>query len=262
MRIFLANLILDPQEPLDINTVGEVCTAEANPLWYDLALQARGDKRRACDLEDDEVLELRLAAQAALANSNRVIVPTKTHNYFGEDKGKPLFNMEVTRAAIYIVRDPRDVAVSVRHHFGLNLDQSIALMANKQARSKPENDMVYEFYSSWSHHVESWTGHRHPGITVLRYEDMVADPPAVFLPLAQKLGITRDEKRIRKAIDFSSFRLLQKLEQDKGFVEQSPHNSQFFRSGKSGDWRGQLSRAQQKKIERSHKKVMRRFGYL
>ena len=262
MRIFLANLILDPSEPLDINTVGEVCTAENNPLWCELALKKRGDSRALNDLDDDEIPDLRLAAQAVLAERNSVIVPTKTHNYFGEHKGKPLFNMAVTRAAIYILRDPRDVALSAQHHFGLDLDDMIALMADAQALSKPENGMIYEFYSSWSHHVTSWTQHKHPGIIVLRYEDMLADPFGVFIPLARKLGITQDDKRIRRAVEFSSFKVLQKLEQDKGFVEQSPHNDRFFRSGKSGDWKGKLTPAQQKSIEQSHATVMRQFGYL
>ncbi|WP_343561266.1 sulfotransferase domain-containing protein [Kiloniella sp. b19] len=262
MRIFLANLILNPDEPLDINTVGEVCTSEANPIWFEAVLKRNGDDRKTDDLSNEEILDIRLEAQEYLARSNKVIVPTKTHNYFGEDDGKPLFNMNVTKAAIYIVRDPRDVAVSAQHHFGLDLDGSINLMADESARSKPENGMAYELYSSWSNHVESWTRHKHPGIIVLRYEDMIADPFKIFIPLAKKLGITQDEKRIRKAVEFSSFKVLQDLEKKKGFVEQSQHNSQFFRSGKSGDWRDKLNEKQRYRIEKAHKVQMKRFGYL
>ncbi|WP_343561262.1 sulfotransferase domain-containing protein [Kiloniella sp. b19] len=262
MRAFLANLIADRDEPLDLNRIGELCTSEANGIWGNGYLKKAGDNRKVSDLTNDEILELRLRFQAHMVASNRMIVPAKTHNFMGAHNGKPLFNMDVTQAAIYILRDPRDVALSFQHHLGKSLDYTIDYMASDKARSEAAPGMIYEFYSSWSNHVESWTRNRHPKIIVLRYEDMVADPFGVFVPLAKKLGITKDEGRIKKAIEFSSFKVLQKLERETGFVEQSEHNTQFFRSGKKGDWEGKLTETQQQKIEQNHGKIMKQFKYL
>jgi hypothetical protein len=41
----------------------------------------------------------------------------------------PLVTPAVTAGAIYIVRDPRDVAVSYSRHLGRPLDETIELMA-------------------------------------------------------------------------------------------------------------------------------------
>src|SRR3546814_17891350 len=78
--------------------------------------------------------------------------------------------------------------------------------------------IVHELQSSWSNHVESWTKWNHPGILVVRYEDLLADPLDQFGRLARHFGISTDAARIRKAVEFSSFNQLQKLELTEGFV--------------------------------------------
>ena len=40
---------------------------------------------------------------------------------------------ELTAGAIYIVRDPRDIAVSFSHHVGRSIDDTIAFMADPEA---------------------------------------------------------------------------------------------------------------------------------
>src|SRR3546814_4923466 len=73
-----------------------------------------------------------------------------------------------------------------------------------------------------------------PGILVVRYEDLLADPLDQFGRLARHFGISTDAARIRKAVEFSSFNQLQKLELTEGFVERSIHSERFFRAGQIG----------------------------
>jgi hypothetical protein len=191
------------------------------------------------------------------------ILPFKTHNYLGEDCGHPLLAMEATRASIYILRDPRDVALSATDHFGVSVDETIEIMSREGAigHATPGRS-VYEVLSSWSIHVKSWTQRQHGRLLVVRYEDLLADPYGEFGKIARKLGITTEETRIRRAVEHASFKILQQMERETGFIERSDSSEKFFRSGRSGGWKDELTPEQAKRIERDHREQMARFGYL
>lgn len=258
MRAFLANLILDAAEPLPLKRIGEVCPSEPAEMWF----QPLCD-RPASELSAEQVAGLRQKAQERVVSLNKNIVPMKTHSYFGEDYGQAIFSMKATFGAIYILRDPRDVVLSAADHFGKSLDEMIDKMADPASLAAPmAGSIVHELTSSWSNHVESWTKWNHPGIYVLRYEDMLADPLDQFGRVARHFGISTDRARIRKAVEFSSFKQLQRLEADHGFVERSVHSERFFRSGRSGSWRDKLTPEQVRRIEQDHGAQMKRYSYL
>lgn len=258
MRAFLANLIVDPPEPLPLNRIGEICPSEPAERWFQPFC-----KGAVAGLAAAQVAALRVRAQERTVSLNTNVVPMKTHSYFGEDHGHPIFSMKAIFGAIYIIRDPRDVVLSAADHFGLTLDQMIEKLADPGAiAAAMSGTIVHEMQSSWSNHVESWTKWNHPGIYTLRYEDMVAAPQDQFSRVARRFGISDDSGRIEEAIAFSSFDQLQKQEAEQGFSERSLHSEKFFRSGRSGAWREVLSAEQVARIERDHGTQMRRFGYL
>ena len=257
MRAFLANLILDPPEPLPLKRIGEVCPSEPAEMWFKPLCE-----RPLAELTAREIAGLRVKAQERVVSLNKNVVPMKTHSYFGEDCGYPIFSMPATLGAVYIIRDPRDVALSAADHFGKGLDETIEMMANPLALCLPMPGLVvHELQSSWSNHVESWTKWNHPGIFTVRYEDLLAEPLDQFGRVARRFGITTDRDRIAKAVAFSSFRQLQQMEADQGFVERSIHSEKFFRSGRSGGWRDRLTPEQARRIESDHAEQMKRFGY-
>jgi hypothetical protein len=55
---------------------------------------------------------------------------------------------------------------------------------------------------------------------------------------------------------------MQRQEQEKGFKEKSPSCVSFFYKGEIGSWRNVLNKKQVQTIIRSHKDVMKQFGYL
>ena len=61
------------------------------------------------------------------------LVFVKTHNALILVEDAPLITPEVTAGAIYIVRDPRDIAVSFSRHRGRSIDDTIAFMADPEA---------------------------------------------------------------------------------------------------------------------------------
>lgn len=258
MRAFLANLILDSPEPLALTRIGEICPSEPAEVWF-----RPFAKGKVADMSAKEIAALREKAQERAVSLNKNVVPMKTHSYLGEDSGHPIVSMKATYGAVYIIRDPRDVAVSAADHFGRSVDGMIAMMADPFATcAAMPGVIVHELQSSWSNHVESWTKWNHPGIAAVRYEDLLADPFDQFGRVARRFGITADKARIRKAVEFSSFKQLQKLEAEQGFGERSIHSERFFRAGQSGGWRDKLTAAQVERIESDHGVQMKRFGYL
>jgi len=258
MRAFLANLILDAAEPLPLKRIGEVCPSEPAEIWF-----RPFTKGKVSDLPAKEIAALRVKAQERVVSLNKNVVPMKTHSYLGEDCGHPILSMKATFGAVYIIRDPRDVAISAADHFGKTLDEMIEMMADPLALAVAmPGTIVHELQSSWSNHVESWTKWNHPGIFTARYEDLLADPLDQFGRVAHHFGITTDKARIQKAVEFSSFGQLQKLEVEQGFAERSIHSEKFFRSGRSGGWRDKLTAAQIERLESDHAVQMKRYGYL
>lgn len=257
-RAFLANLILDPPEPLPLRSIADICPSEPHEMWY----QPLCDKPVG-EMKADELAPLRGQAQERVVSLNKNVVPMKTHSYLGEDRGHPIFSMKATYGAVYIIRDPRDVAISAADHFGCSIDRMIEMMGDPLSETAPlPGTIIHELVSTWSNHVESWTQWNHPGIFVVRYEDLLTDPVDQFGRIARHFGISTDKARIKKAVEFSSFKQLQKLEAEQGFIERSEHSERFFRSGRSGGWREKLTSAQVAQVERDHAKQMKRFGYL
>jgi len=258
VRIFIANLILNEPEPVPFARIGSVCAGEAHEIWF-----RPFTDRPVSELSRAEIAKLRSRVQICAARAMKHITPMKTHNYRGEDCGYPLISVEATRAVIYILRDPRDVALSAADHYGVPVAETIKTM-NKESTigNATPGHVVHEVHSSWSIHVKSWTEHRQGKLHVVRYEDLLADPYGEFGKIARKLGITTEEARIRRAVGHASFDTLQGMERDRGFDERSEYSEKFFRSGRSGGWKEALTPGQAKRIERDHGEQMKRFGYL
>jgi len=187
---------------------------------------------------------------------------TKTHNMFGQYNNLPLHNVTVMAGAIYVVRNPLDVVLSVADHFGLSVDDAIEFMGNEETGTPTNEENVAGYMGSWSTHVASWTVQSHPSIVVVRYEDLQDKPNKAFGSVARLLGMDSDRRRVRKAIQFSSFRELKKQELAEGFAEKSPNSRHFFRKGTKNQWAEALSDEQILKIVDRHREQMTRFGYV
>jgi hypothetical protein len=190
------------------------------------------------------------------------LVFVKTHNASIAVAGVPMVTPEVTAGAIYIVRDPRDVAISFSQHTGRGVDEMIAFMADPEAAAGGTDHTVYERFSSWSIHAYFWTRNPNPRLHVMRYEDMLARPERAFGDVIRFLGEEPPPARLARAVSFSAFGELSAQERAAGFGERPDAAvAPFFRAGRAGQWRQILTRAQSDRIERDHDSMMRRFGY-
>lgn len=255
-RAFLHNLLINPDEPADINRFNSFCLGENKAEYYN-----HFDPRPLSTLTRKEVAELRPKAHHLLTQAFPDSVFVKTHNYLGEWEGVPLVTMEYTAGAIYIVRNPLDVTISFARHFGITIDEAIEQMADLSMGTPTTDLIVRQVYSSWSNHVKSWTQRRGPNVHVLRYEDMFSQPFKTFGGVARFLGLNPPRERLQRAIANSSFKVLRAQEQEHGFVERTAH-SRFFRVGQAGQWRKVLSPEQVAATVSAHREQMARFRYV
>jgi hypothetical protein len=256
LRAFLHNLLRDPPEGYDINSMDDFTIGDNAVSWY-IPLIGRPPG----DWTFEEVGRVRRKAHEAMTRAYPDSVFVKTHNALASDPYSPLITLELTAGAIYIVRNPLDVAISYSHHLGETIDQTIEILNSPSAGTPNTMKNVRQSLRTWSEHVQSWTARPHPGLHILRYEDMLDEPDKTFGGVAAFLGLKPPRERFLRAIERCRFEELRKREEAHGFIERSELAERFFREGRAGQWREVLTEAQAKCIVDAHRPTMRRFGY-
>jgi len=258
-RAFLCNLRADQNAPIDINEIetGSIASARG---WIDEVLGFD-----TSDLLADEVERLRPFVYQWCATYDEVSYHKIHDAYTFVAEGEPLVSREGTRGALYIVRNPLDVAHSLANHMSCSIDEAIARMGDESFRFSGRAaffGQVRQRVGSWSSHVASWTECTDIDCEVIRYEDMLADPFATFSRAAHFLELPSDPDRLHKAIRFASFEELSRQEAAHGFVERPPNASAFFRRGTAGSWTEELTPAQVRRVIDDHGAMMSAHGYL
>jgi hypothetical protein len=259
-RAFVHNLfglIEGRDEEHDINKINEFTTWDIRAEAYTKHIGVEPSPENK-----NLIAAARPKVQADIAAATEGLAIVKTHHALVEDRGYPTINFNVTSGAVYIVRNPLDVAVSFASHMSAEIDQAIEHMAVKGYETPVAGKAVYEVYGSWSEHVQSWTRRPHRAIHILRYEDMLAEPEVTFSKLTRFLTLSPSMDQLRTAIERSSFKRLQEQEARNGFREKPEKAEKFFREGRAGQWRDVLSRRQVRKIVQAHHRQMARYGYL
>lgn len=257
LRAFLANYLRNGAEPEDINALPEFALGDMRIEPY-----VRVSKKQPAALSRDEINRLRPQAHRALAEASAGLVPVKTHSAVASIAGVPTITPDVTFGAIYIVRNPLDVAVSFSHHYAVSLDQAVHAICFKGLEIPAKEGHVVQIISDWSTHVRSWLNAPGLKLKMLRYEDMLTSPRLAFAEVCTFLGMPRDEARLRRAIRHSTFRVLAEQERQRGFVERARGADAFFRRGRAGTWRDELTPTQVEAILSHHRPLMGQLRYL
>jgi hypothetical protein len=258
-RAFLSNLatvMAGEEEALDVNSINRFSLGENFTHFYK-------DLMNFAPKPNDQtrVAAVRHRVQEAIANQFEGMIFCKTHNALVIDRGHSIINFTVTSGAVYVVRNPLDVAISLAYHLNQSIDEAIATMANDNIETPITETQVHEVWTSWSRHVESWTRKPHPAIYIMRYEDMLAKPEQTFGDLARHLLLNPSPSELALAIERSSFEQLKESEEKEGFVEKPQHADRFFREGRAGQWKETLRPDQVRAVIDAHRSQMERFGY-
>ncbi|MGD1016476.1 MAG: sulfotransferase domain-containing protein [Roseiarcus sp.] len=259
-RTFLHNLLKTMRgeggDGQDINAMNEFTAWEIALSRFHEVLG-----RDPREVDRAEIAKARPEVQRRIADEAEGVAFIKTHHALVLDRGVPVINFAVTSGAVYIVRNPLDVAISYAHHMGADIDTAIAAMAETDMETRVTDKSVYEVFGSWSQHVMSWAGKPHRAIYVMRYENMLAEPEKSFGGLARHLLLDASRDQLAQAIDLSRFDRLKEQEEKEGFRERPEKAERFFREGRAGQWRERLTGRQIDRIVADHKPVMEKFGY-
>lgn len=180
----------------------------------------------------------------------------KSHEYFDPRYKK----------TIYIVRDPRDIAVSYWHH-------------HLKCRLVNERDSIDEFVSSfvhgsldpfgtWHEHVGSWIGARQhtPDFLLLRYEDILSDPYRAAKRISTLASLAVSDEDIQHAVSESSFSSMSRKERMHGAEWALKHNTRedlpFVRKGTSRQWKYNLNPTAVRIIEDRFGEYMKELRYI
>ncbi len=259
VRAFLHNYIAEPQTPYSINSLADLSASEANAAFF-----RPYDPQPPSAWSIAKTQQMRPKVHHDLTRLHPDFVFIKTHNACLAVHGIPLCTPEVTQGVVYILRDPRDVAVSYSAYTGQSIDSIIAFMNQDQAANRASDERVFELLGTWSLHVNSWTRQDSRRLLILRYEDLLREPAENFGRLIAFLGgEPPDAERLRRAVEFSRFGVLAGQESALGYAAHAPGaTAPFFRAGREGQWREVLTPAQRTRIEADHQAMMRYFGYL
>jgi hypothetical protein len=247
-----------PREENDLHHLDRSSTYEAR--LFGLFEQYLGKPLATASRED--VAQIRPQVQATIAQRTDGVALIKTHNVLGQLGGVPIINMQVSAGTIYIVRDPRDVALSLTNHIGAPIDEAITVLNTPAYGTQNKSEAAFEIWGSWSEHTQSWTMRPHDAVLVVRYEDMIADPVASFTAVARHLRQKPTPELVTEASNLSTFSELREQESKVPFRERSEAAEVFFREGRAGEWREKLTADQVKRIVDAHGEQMQKFGYL
>lgn len=181
----------------------------------------------------------------------------KSHEYFDPRYKKVL----------YIVRDPRDVALSY-----YDFSRKYRQIEDGYSLSRYVSDFVAGGLSSadwgtWAENVASWVHTRNgrPGFLLLRYEDMLSNAERELTKVAAFLGIASTPERLASAVERSSADRMRNLEATQGDQWVSTKNKRsdipFVRTAASGLWKEKLPANSIAEIESAWGPLMRGLGY-
>jgi hypothetical protein len=260
-RAFLTALLNPGNSNVDINNLYPTTIASSRQLFDEMAGVS------SADLSPEEIDRLRPLVYRQNAVESDEMIYHKTHDAWTLlPEGEPIFPPDITKAVLYFIRNPLDVAISFAHHLSTDIDKTLAIMNNPEyafcQRTDRLHNQLRQRLLTWSGHVNSWVDYSGLPVLVLRYEDMKVNTVETFTRAVSFIGLTATPSEIETALEQSSFARLKQQEEEKGFSEKSAKAASFFRKGEVGDWKNVLTPDQVKRVVDAHVETMKRYGYL
>ena len=150
---------------------------------------------------------------------------------------------------IYVMRNPKDVAVSL--YFFTKLGWEHDLQWEDFWRDYVEGSVMF---GSYFDHLLSWWSHRHDErILLLKYEDIHRDTPGAITRIASFIGETLSEDLVAKIAGMVTFKSMQSNKTANfswmKMFRTKEGEAMFMRKGVVGDWKRFLTPEQSAEID-------------
>jgi Sulfotransferase domain len=210
----------------------------------------------------DKLTEIRLMVPDVHALPEKSEVPAagkyliKSHLQLSKDMPSREY-----RKVIYLIRDPRDVMLS--YHCYVRFDTKYKGDLKEFAMDWVAGRI---WPCSWQEHVNSWLAPRaRPApfeLTLLRYEDFIADPIGQVGVLAKVLGLNPGRARIEEIVADTGPEAMR--ERERKVKDKANPEFQFIATAKAGNWKELRSKDERDAVsilEEFAKDAMQRMGY-
>ena len=208
-------------------------------------------------------------------NKDKKVKFFKTHHLYCKYGDNSFTDANNTLGVIHIVRDPRDLINSLKHHWSLSdSHESMNKLLDVQNATglKMEDDKNYSFpvmISSWNNHYNSWKKIK-KNYLLIKYEDLIDNPKLqieVIVKYLQKFtNFEINDKKIQNIVKTTTFDNFKNLEKKGLFKEsnlnQSGERKTFFNQGPNNNWKKSLDQEIVRKIEEKFLDEMKELNYL
>ena len=220
-----------------------------------------------------EIAKNHLNAQKLINQNKNNFQFWKTHSSFVKMDGYSFTDLNNTLGVIYIVRDPRDVVISYSHHNNQTIEQTLKMINQNYILGAEIKDSIPVYLGSWSYNYNSWKVFKNINkYLLIKYEELILNDEKyfekilLFIKNISKMDFDISEKKIKKVLEEIKFEKLKKLEKEKGFHESKKDDKgntiNFFRSGKTKQWKNNLDLKTKNMIEEVCQKEMKELGYI
>ena len=222
----------------------------------------------------NEVKEYR-KIQKKISSSDKKVVFLKTHSAnLTINKVFPTINKDFTLCSIYIVRDPRNVILSLKNHYNLDIKKSLSLLTNDKnfiSMNNKDSSKGYTLTLDWASNYLSWKNQKNINTIFVKFEDLVFEQKKAFIYILNKLkkfiNFEIDEKKIENVIKTTNFKYLRQLEEKEGFIENkimgiSDNKNFFFNKGPEQNFNKDLDPGILEEINKKYKNLLLQLNYL
>ena len=189
-------------------------------------------------------------------NLSKKIFFFKTHNALCKINGNKFTDTNNTLAAIYIVRDPRNVVTSLANHYQISAQNAFHFMKDKKRGIIEKEGNRYTGFQplfSWDLHLKSWTENTLYPSLIIKYEDLIIDTKSTFKKVLNFIKVVTnsknniDEQKLLECVENCQFSNLKKMEEQKGFDEsmidkKTGNKITFFNLGEKNNFKNLLKK--------------------
>jgi len=187
----------------------------------------------------------------------------KCHNNSLEELDNLLLKGDKSSKFIYVMRDPRDVSVSLFYHLrssGVSNWMSTASFDDFHKKYMRNGDEV--FYGLWEKHVDNWLSkHKELNMLVLRYENMKTNPHKSIERIAKFLGLDPTKEQVEDVAKKTTMEHM--MEATNVIADKSGKTSSVLRKGIVGDWRNHfVDHDEAEKLAALAEDLLKKYGHL